>query len=90
MQIAVESLSPDDAHQRGILGWPVARHDVKRFSAHYDATELCYLVTGLARIETEDGNVEVETGDLVTLPAGLDCVWDVREAISMRRSVQVD
>lgn len=81
MQIAVESISPDDAHDRGILAWPVSRRGVSRFTWHYDSTEYCYLVGGEARIETEDGNVEVESGDLVTLPAGLDCVWDVREPI---------
>ena len=82
MQIVVESISPDEAHDRGILAWPVSRRGVSRYSWHYDTSELCYLVSGLARIETEDGNVEVEAGDLVTLPAGLDCVWDIREPIA--------
>lgn len=81
MQIVVETISPDEARERGILEWPVSRREVSRFTWHYDATEICYLVAGHARIETEDGNVEVETGDLVSLPAGLDCTWDIRELL---------
>jgi uncharacterized protein len=89
MQIVVETLSPDEANERGILAWPVSRRGVSRYAWHYDTTETCYLVSGLARIETEDGNVEVEAGDLVTLPAGLDCVWDIREPIAKHYRLQV-
>lgn len=88
MQVSVESISPDEARARGILQWPVSKRRVSRYSWHYDATEVCYLVSGQARIETEDGNVEVESGDLVTLPAGLDCVWDVREPLAKHYRVE--
>jgi len=90
MQIAVESISPDEASARGILGWPVSRRGIARYSWHYDSTEVCYLVGGRARIETEDGNVEVEGGDLVTLPAGLDCTWDIREPLAKHYRVESD
>jgi uncharacterized protein len=88
MQIVVESISPDDAHQRGILDWPVSKRGVSRYSWHYDSAEICYLVSGAARIETEDGNVEIEVGDLVTLPAGLDCVWDIREPVAKHYQIE--
>jgi uncharacterized cupin superfamily protein len=88
MQVIVESISPDDANERGILAWPVSRRGVSRYSWRYDATEVCYLVTGQARIETEDGNVEVESGDLITLPAGLECTWDIREPIAKHYRVE--
>jgi len=88
MQIVVETLSPDEARERGILGWPVSKRDVSRFTWHYDATEICYLVAGHARIETEDGNIEVESGDFVRLPAGLECTWDIRERLVKHYQVE--
>ena len=87
MQVVVESVSSGEANRRGILGWPVSRRGVSRFSWRYDSTEVCYLVDGHARIETEDGSIEVESGDLVTLPAGLECTWDIREPLAKHYQV---
>lgn len=90
MQVIVESLSPAQAAERGVFSWPESERGVSRYTWHYDATEVCYLVRGLARIETEDGNVEVEAGDFLTLPAGLECVWDIREPLMKRYTVRAD
>lgn len=81
MLITVETISARDADDRGITLWPVSRRGARRFRWHYDATEICYLASGRAMVETEDGTVEIERGDLVTLPSGLDCVWVIREPI---------
>lgn len=82
MQVAVETITADEASSRGIFDWPVSRRGVSRYAWHYDATEVCYLTAGRARIETEDGTIEIEDGDLVTLPSGLDCTWDIREPVA--------
>ncbi len=81
MQITVETIHTSEAEARGILAWPVSSRDVSRYTWHYDATEICYIAEGRARIETEDGNVEVEKGDLITLPAGLQCAWVIQERL---------
>ena len=82
MQVKVESLSMKDAEARGITAWPTWERGVSRFHWHYETTEECYVISGRARIETEDGNIEIEQHDFVSLPAGLDCVWDIQEPIS--------
>ena len=81
MRVEVESISQERAEELGVFEWPVWQRGISRFIWQYDATEVCYLVAGRARIETEDGNVEVESGDLLTLPDGLACTWDIREPI---------
>ncbi len=88
VQVAVEIISPQEAEERGILEWPVSRRGVSRYAWHYDATEVCYIAEGRARIETEDGSIEVEKGDLVTLPAGLECAWIIREPMAKHYLIQ--
>jgi hypothetical protein len=84
MRIHSESIGNSEAQRRGILEWPVSKREESRFAWHYDATEVAYVEQGSARIETEDGNIEIETGDLVTLPAELDCTWVIREPFVKR------
>jgi uncharacterized cupin superfamily protein len=88
--IKVEALSHDEAAQRGVETWPLRHHDVARIPITYSETTVCYVVDGQARIETEDGNVEVETGDLVTLPAGLECTWLIRIPVATREEPRPD
>ncbi len=81
MQISVVALDSNTAREKGYFDWPTWERGVSRFAWHYDSVETCYLTQGKAVIETEDGNVEIEAGDFVTFPAGLDCVWDIREPV---------
>ncbi|MFP4378749.1 MAG: cupin domain-containing protein [Spirochaetales bacterium] len=90
MTIQTETIGTDEAERRGILEWPRSERSVARFSWHYDATEVAYIEQGSARIETEDGNIEIESGDLVTLPAGLDCTWVIRETLIKRYKIYTD
>ena len=84
MLIKVETLSGAELRERGVEQWPLRSHDIARIEVHYARTTVCYVVEGRARIETEDGNVEVEGGDLITLPLGLDCTWQLRTAVRTR------
>ena len=88
MQVTVETIEAEEAEARGVLEWPVSTRAVSRYPWHYDATEICYIAEGRARIETEDGNVEVEKGDLVTLPAGLKCAWVIQERVVKRYRIE--
>ena len=90
MLIKVDSLSQDEAARRGVEEWPLRHHDVARIPITYSETTVCFVVEGQARIETEDGNVEVETGDLVTLPAGLECTWLIRIPVATREEPRSD
>lgn len=81
MQVKVESLSDETIERRGVRAWPVWERGVSRFAWKYDETERCYLIDGQVRIETADGNIEIEAGDFVTFPAGLECTWDIRKPV---------
>jgi hypothetical protein len=90
MTIQTETIGSDEAEKRGILSWPKSERGVSRFAWHYDATEVAYIEQGSARIETEDGNIEIEAGDLVTLPAGLECTWTIREPLIKRYQIHAE
>jgi uncharacterized cupin superfamily protein len=78
--IAIER-EPDAAalEARGVFTWPIWEKAVSRFDWHYDAAESCYLLAGEVIVTPAGGApVHIRTGDYVTFPAGLDCVWDIR------------
>ena len=84
MRITVIPMSHEEAEERGIPDWPTWESGVARFGWSYDVQEECYILAGRARVETEDGNVEIEKGDYVVFPAGLECTWDVQEPVKKR------
>jgi len=87
MRITSETIGAEEAQRRGVFDWPTSARLVSRYNWHYDAPETAYIEAGSARIETEDGNIEVEAGDLVTLPEDLDCTWIIREPIKKRYQI---
>ncbi len=81
MNIKVEKLTKDEIEKRGIHSWPVWEKDVSRFDWYYDSTEECLILEGEVTVETEEGSVSFGTGDFVTFPRGLSCVWDIKEKV---------
>lgn len=68
--------------EMGIFNWPIWEKEPSRFDWSYDTQEACYLLEGKVRVEPEGGEaVEFGAGDLVTFPAGLNCVWDISERV---------
>lgn len=75
---------PDDQklEQLGINNWGTWECEPSRFPWEYDDKETCYVFEGRVTVETPDGEtVEIEPGDLVTFPKGLQCTWTVHEKI---------
>ena len=62
--------------------WPIWTKEVSEFDWEYDRTETCYIVEGEA-IVTPEGKepTTIKTGDMVTFPKGMKCVWKITEAI---------
>ncbi len=88
MRIETETIGAGEARRRGVYEWPVSRRTVSRYPWRYDRPVIAYIDSGSARIETDDGNIEVEAGDLVKLPSDLDCVWIVKQPVVRYYRVQ--
>lgn len=70
-----------ELEKMNVRSWGIWECEVSSFDWEYDAVETCYILEGKVKVQTEDGETEIEAGDLVTFPKGLKCKWDVREAI---------
>jgi len=81
-KITVRKVSDDDHIKLGINEWPVWGCDVSTFPWTYYETETALILSGKVIVTPTDGDaVEIQSGDLVTFPEGMRCVWDVKEKL---------
>lgn len=81
-EIKIEKIPEAKLKEMGVLSWPIWEKEVSRFDWHYDQTEMCYILQGKISVETKDGkSVNFGSGDFVTFPKGLDCIWDIKEPV---------
>ncbi len=80
--------SPLKLEVLGVEAWPQWEKDVSTFEWQYDHAETCYLEAGAAVLRCVDGEtVPVREGDLVTIFAGVRCVWDIRARLRKRYKI---
>lgn len=65
----------------GVRSWPIWTCGVSTFDWHYDEKETCLILEGRVTVHTAEGDTSFGAGDLVVFPAGLDCTWEVQEAV---------
>ncbi|MFW6410312.1 MAG: cupin domain-containing protein [Halanaerobiales bacterium] len=82
MKIQVErDVSKEKLNELGVFSWPIWEKEASEFDWYYDSQEICYLLQGEVEVKTDEGQVEFGAGDLVTFPAGLNCVWNIKEDV---------
>jgi len=81
MEIKIEKLSESEITDRGIKSWPIWTKEVSEFDWYYDSQEQCLFLEGKVLVKTEQGNFEINKGDFVTFPQGLECTWKVLEPV---------
>ena len=81
-EIKIEQPSQQQLKEMGITTWGVWEKEISKFDWQYDQQETCYILRGKVTVTTKDGqSVDFGTGDLVTFPKGLACVWDIKEPV---------
>ncbi|THU44459.1 hypothetical protein C4D60_Mb02t07590 [Musa balbisiana] len=68
----------------GVRQWPKWGCSPSKFPWTYAAKETCYLLQGKVKVFPEghgDEFVEIQAGDLVEFPKGMNCTWDVSIAV---------
>lgn len=83
MEIKIEKQpSQEKLQQLGVFKWPIWTKEVSEFPWNYDTKETCYILEGNVIVTPDRGEaVEIGKGDLVTFPAGMSCVWKIRQDI---------
>jgi uncharacterized cupin superfamily protein len=80
--IKIERPSAEKLKELGVFSWPIWEKEVSKFDWHYDEQESCYLLKGKVTVTTKGGEkAEFGAGDFVVFPQGLNCVWDIQEAV---------
>ncbi|MDD5634775.1 MAG: cupin domain-containing protein [Candidatus Omnitrophica bacterium] len=81
-KIVIEKPDKTKLEALGVNSWPIWQKGKSRFDWSYDERETCYILEGRAEVETEAGSVvEFGKGDLVIFPAGMNCVWEIKQPI---------
>lgn len=81
MKITVVKPTQEDLDKLGLDSWDEWSCEVSRFNWQYSDEEVCYFFEGDVIVETEFETVNLKSGDLVTFPKGLKCVWDVKKPV---------
>ncbi|KAF5196453.1 Atp-dependent rna helicase ddx42 [Thalictrum thalictroides] len=84
MGIKIETNPPESKlTQLGVKQWPKWGCPPSKFPWTYSSKETCFLLKGKVKVypDGEDEFVEFGAGDLVELPKGMTCTWDVSETV---------
>ncbi|MDD5504077.1 MAG: cupin domain-containing protein [Candidatus Omnitrophica bacterium] len=81
-EIEVSQPSEDEIQKLDIGKWSPWECQPSQFQRTYDKEEWFFLIEGKAVIRTEKGGeIIITKGDLVKLPKGIVCAWQVVESI---------
>ena len=80
--IRIEKPSSRQLEQLNVKKWSPWECEPSTFDWEYDCDETAYVLEGKVKVKTKDGSVvEINKGDLVHFPKGLQCTWNVIEKI---------
>lgn len=77
----VQVIKPGPEQVEQARTWPIWQCGPSEFDWQYTQTEKCLLLEGKVTVRDEQSSVEFGPGDYVIFPEGLECVWDVHEAV---------
>ena len=78
--------TPSEEEKDTCSSWPVWQCEKSTFDWVYTQTETCLLLAGKVTVSDSEGAVTFGAGDLVTLPEGLECTWQVSEPVKKHYS----
>lgn len=82
MNIKVEKPTDEFIAKNGILNWPIWTKEVSEFPWSYDEKESCLILEGQVFVTPDGGEpVEINAGDYVEFPQGMNCVWKITKDI---------
>ncbi len=66
--------------------WSIWECEPSKFDWEYDQEEHCYVLEGEVRVIGPENTVDINPGDYVIFPKGLQCVWEVKKSIKKHYS----
>jgi len=83
MNIIVEKPDAAKLTALGVNTWPTWSKEVSKFPWSYNSQEIAFILEGEVTVTPKNGGnpVSFGVGDLVTFPAGLSCVWEIKKPL---------
>jgi uncharacterized protein len=83
LNVIVEKPDANKLAALDVKNWPTWSKEISKFSWSYNTQEIAYILEGEVTITPKNGGASVSfcAGDLVTFPAGLLCIWEVKKAL---------
>ena len=72
---------PSEEESAVCQSWPIWSCDPSNFDWIYTEKETCLLIEGKVTVTDGTDSVDFGPGDLVVFPEGLECNWNVQEAV---------
>ena len=72
---------PTEAERKTASAWPIWTKEASSFPWHYDDQETCHILEGQVTVKAGAEEVSFGPGDWVVFPQGLDCTWDIKQAV---------
>jgi len=72
---------PTEVEKAEMQSKPIWGCEVSEFDWYYDSEEVCLLIEGEVTVTYNGGSVSFGSGDYVTFPKGLSCVWKVTKPV---------
>ncbi|VEP16727.1 conserved hypothetical protein [Hyella patelloides LEGE 07179] len=74
--------SQERLQQLGVFDWSIWTKETSEFPWNYGEAETCYFLEGDVVVTPDEGEpVTMGKGDLVTFPAGMSCIWNIKSAV---------
>jgi hypothetical protein len=73
---------PSEQEKQKCKQWPIWECQPSSFDWAYTETETCLLIKGKVTVTDQKDSVTLEKGDLVIFPEGLECKWNISEAVT--------
>lgn len=80
-KIITQEISVEEAKKLGIDEWSEWTCQPSTFDWEYSEDETAYVFEGDVMVRTDDEEVHIIGGMLVTFPKGMQCVWEVRKPV---------
>jgi len=72
---------PSEEESAVCQSWPIWKCEPSNFDWAYTEKETCLLIEGKVTVTDGKDSVNFGSGDLVVFPEGLECNWNVQEAV---------
>ena len=72
---------PSDAESKECKTWPIWECQPSTFDWAYTEQETCLMLKGKVTVTDGSDSISFGPGDLVIFPNGLECTWQVTEAV---------